>query len=58
MKNGNIIIVKHYFDILKDFVKRDIEHEILNIMTEKKEYPYVFYKDNFCRVEAYIPGKI
>ncbi len=25
-------------------------------MTEKKEYPFVFYKDNFCRVEAYIPG--
>lgn len=26
LKNGNIIIVKHYFDILKDFVQRDIEH--------------------------------
>jgi len=25
-------------------------------MTKKKEYPYVFYKDHFCRVEAFIPG--
>lgn len=58
LKNGNVLIVKHYFDILREFVQRNIQHEILDVMTEKKEYPYVFYKDHFCRVEAYIPGKV